>query len=36
MLADPDVHMHTYAAAIGLGVIGLTGVVEASWCTSGG
>ena len=28
LLADPDVHMHTYAAAIGLGVIGLTGVVE--------
>jgi len=28
LLADPDVHMQTAAAAIGLGVIGLTGVVE--------
>jgi diguanylate cyclase (GGDEF)-like protein len=28
LLADPDVHMQTTAAAIGLGVIGLTGVVE--------
>lgn len=26
--ADPEVHVHTYGAAIGLAVIGLTGVVE--------
>jgi diguanylate cyclase (GGDEF)-like protein len=28
LLADPGVHMHTGPAAIGLGVIGLTGLVE--------
>ncbi len=28
LLADPNVHMHAIPAAIGLGVIGLTGLVE--------